>query len=57
MGKKAVEERERRTHPLVFTGAYLPGKHNSLTLRDIVEKDKSTGFGAVRNISKANPVV
>lgn len=57
MGKRGVEEGQGRTHPFVFTGAYPPGKHNSLTLRDIVEKDKSTGFGAVWDISKANPVV
>ena len=32
MGKQAVEEREGRTHPLIFPGVYLPGKYNSFTL-------------------------
>lgn len=48
---------KRRTYPLVFAGAYLPGKHNSLALWDIVEKDESTSFSTVWDISKTNPSV
>lgn len=35
----------------------MPGKCHCLALRDIIEKDKSTSFGAVWDISKANLVM
>lgn len=52
-----TEEKERTTHPTVFKGARLPGKHNSLALRDVVEKDKPARSAAVWDISDTNLVV